>query len=455
MAKENKSGKKITKYHKYSFFNIGTLLFGTVFIYMVISAFMYLTEKHVTAYEVMKGTITGNYRFQALSLRTEEVVNATQSGSVRYYEREGSKTSAGSVVCAINETGSQDPAPIQDFSLSAEDAGRLRNTIANFTINYRDSAFQKVYDLKASVDGMISEIVEDSSADHVNVRNQCTAPDSGFVVYKIDGFENLTEDQLTSALFDQTAYDADNLRSQKNVAAGRPLFKLVTEESWALYFPLDDKLMTELADTEKIRFRFMKDNETFTAPFAIIHNGDEYFGKISLDNSLVRYATDRFLEIELVMNKKAGLKIPSSAIVERSFYKIPEEYVIKNQDTDKEVVLKVETFAEDGSEKVEYVTANVYAHDDDEYMIDAKLLHEGDYVQMEDSVKRIQIQEKDAQVLHGVYNINKGYAVFREITVIDENEEYCVVESNNIYGLAAYDYIVLNASEVTEDQIVY
>ena len=129
--------------------------------------------------------------------------------------------------------------------------------------------------------------------------------------------------------------------------------------------------------------------------------------------------------------------------------------MIKNQDTDKEVVLKVETFAEDGSEKVEYVTANVYAHDDDEYMIDAKLLHEGDYVQMEDSVKRIQIQEKDAQVLHGVYNINKGYAVFREITVIDENEEYCVVESNNIYGLAAYDYIVLNASEVTEDQIVY
>ena len=55
----------------------------------------------------------------------------------------------------------------------------------------------------------------------------------------------------------------------------------------------------------------------------------------------------------------------------------------------------------------------------------------------------------------GVYNINKGYAVFREITVIDENEEYCIVSSNNIYSLAAYDYIVMNADEVTEDQIVY
>lgn len=57
--------------------------------------------------------------------------------------------------------------------------------------------------------------------------------------------------------------------------------------------------------------------------------------------------------------------------------------------------------------------------------------------------------------MHGVYNINKGYAVFREVTVIDENEEYCIVESNNTYSLAAYDYIVLDASEVTEDQIVY
>lgn len=43
----------------------------------------------------------------------------------------------------------------------------------------------------------------------------------------------------------------------------------------------------------------------------------------------------------------------------------------------------------------------------------------------------------------------------REVTIIDENEEYCIVESNNIYGLAAYDYIVLRADEVTEDQIVY
>lgn len=446
---------KITKYRRRPFFNIGTLLFGTIFIYMIISLFMYLTEKHVTAYEVMKGTITGNYRYHALALRTETIVNATQSGSVRYFEREGSRASAGSAVCAVNEAGTDVTSAADDFKIDAENAGRIQDIISNFTINYSGSAFQNAYDLKANVDGRIAEAIEENSSDYVNIQNQCFAPESGFVLYSIDGLETVTEDQLTQDMFTQSGYDPTNLRSRKSVKAGDPLFKLVTKEDWAVYFPISQKLLTELADTQKIRFRFLRDNETFVAPFSVIQNGNDAFGKISLSSSLVRYVDDRFLEIELILNKKEGLKIPSSAIVERTFYQIPEEYVIKNEDTDQEIVLKAERFAEDGSSTVKYITANVYQYTDGYYLIDQNVLSEGDYVQREDSAKRMQIQKKDIVTMHGVYKINKGYAVFREVTVIDENEEYCIVESNNTYSLAAYDYIVLDASEVTEDQIVY
>lgn len=447
--------KKITKYKRYSFFNIGTLLFGTVFIYMIITMFMYLTETHVTSYEVTKGTITGNYRFYALSLRTENIVTASQSGSIRYYEREGSKASSGSVICSINETGSVEPALITDFKLGEDDASRLQETLSTFTINYSGSLFQKTYDLKASIEGTVSAIIEESSASYTSVRNPCTASESGFVIYQIDGFETVAENDLTADMFDQTAYSVTNLRNQENVSAGSPVFKLVTDETWALYFQLDDKLATELADSANIRFRFLKDNVTFTAPFSIVQNGQEKFGKISLDNSLVRYVTDRFLEVELVMNKKSGLKIPVSSIVKRRFYKIPEDYAITNDDSNEEIVLKVESFAEDGSSVIEYVTANVYQYEDGEYLVDYRLLEDGVYILLDDTNKKIQLGDDDVETLHGVYNINKGYAVFREITVIDENEEYCIVESNSPYGLAAYDYIVLNADEVTEDQIVY
>lgn len=450
-----KPANKITRYRRYSFFNIGTLLFGTIFIYMVISVFMYATETHVTAYEVKKGTITGNYRYHALALHEELVVNAPQSGSLRYLVREGVKTSAGGAVCAITEGSTAEAASINDFTMDTEDAKRMLNTMSGFTINYSGSAFQKTYDLKSGIEGIISEIIEENSDSYVGSRNQVCAPESGFAVYSIDQFETITEADLTSSIFNQSSYSAEDLRGRKSVKAGEPVFKLITSESWALYFPLDNKLMTELADTQKLRFRFLKDNVTFSAPFSIVSNGEEAYGKITMDSSIVRYASDRFLEIELVMNKKSGLKIPTSSIVERSFYRVPEEYVIENTDTNQEVALKIEHFGEDGSSKISYLTANVYDYEDGDYLIDQQLLEDSDYILMDNSSKKMQLQEKDLKVLHGVYNINKGYAVFREITVIDENEEYCIVESNNIYGLAAYDYIVLNASEVTEDQIVY
>jgi hypothetical protein len=424
---------------------------------MVISMIIYLTQTHVTSYEVMKGTITGNYRYHALAVHTETIVNATQSGSVHYYEREGSKTSAGSVVCSINETGAEDPVAISDFTIDSDNASRLRDTISSFTIDYSGSTFQHTYDLKASLQSRISEIIDENNDGYVSVRNQCTAPESGFVIYSIDGYETLTDSDLSSDLFDENGYSATNLRNQKKVSAGNPLFKLITDETWYLYFPIDSKLMTELVDNTSIRFRFLKDNETFSAPFTIVQNGTESFGKITLNNSLVRYSTDRFLEIELVMNKKSGLKIPTSALVQRTFYRIPEEYAIVNQDTDTEIVLKAQSFAEDGSANTRYVTATVYSYDSDsgEYLIDQQLLEDVSYLLIDDSAKKMQITDKYLETMYGVYNINKGYAVFREVTVIDENEEYCIVESNNIYSLAAYDYIALNAADVTDDQIVY
>ena len=136
------------------------------------------------------------------------------------------------------------------------------------------------------------------------------------------------------------------------------------------------------------------------------------------------------------------------------FHRIPEEYVIKNADTDKEIALKVEHFAGDGSSKVSYITANVYRYENNEYLIDQKVLSEGDYIQLEDSAKRIQVQEKNLETLHGVYNINKGYAVFRRIDVIYQTEEYAIIRSGTEYGVSLYDHIALDGSTVTENVII-
>lgn len=69
------SGKnKIVKYRRNPILNIGTILFGILFLYMIICLFLYLTSKHITAYEVTAGPLSGNYRYTGLALKSETVM---------------------------------------------------------------------------------------------------------------------------------------------------------------------------------------------------------------------------------------------------------------------------------------------------------------------------------------------------------------------------------------------
>ena len=74
-----KNSKKIVKYKKYIGINIGTLLFGIVFVYMMVCIVMYLTSTHIAPYEVKKGSLSGNNKYTALALKSETVVEATKT----------------------------------------------------------------------------------------------------------------------------------------------------------------------------------------------------------------------------------------------------------------------------------------------------------------------------------------------------------------------------------------
>ena len=50
---------------------------------------------------------------------------------------------------------------------------------------------------------------------------------------------------------------------------------------------------------------------------------------------------------------------------------------------------------------------------------------------------------------------SKGYAVFKQIHILCESDEYYIVESGNSYGLANYDHIALVGKDVRENDIVY
>ena len=81
------------------------------------------------------------------------------------------------------------------------------------------------------------------------------------------------------------------------------------------------------------------------------------------------------------------------------------------------------------------------------------MFEEGSVLRKTDSDDTYELKEKKS--LKGVYNINKGYAVFKEVDILCESEEYYIVESGNDYGLSNYDHIALTGADVRENDVVF
>ena len=55
---------------------------------------------------------------------------------------------------------------------------------------------------------------------------------------------------------------------------------------------------------------------------------------------------------------------------------------------------------------------------------------------------------RETKPLKGVYNINQGYAVFKEVDILCESDEYYIVREGDTYGLNNYDHIVQNGDSM-------
>ena len=112
-----------------------------------------------------------------------------------------------------------------------------------------------------------------------------------------------------------------------------------------------------------------------------------------------------------------------------------------------------ETYGENGNISSELIKATIYSESETDYYVDTSTLRIGDYIIMPDSQNKYPISK--VGTLIGVYNMDKGYADFKEITVLYSNEEYSIVKSNTQYGLSVYDHIVLDAASVQENDFLH
>ncbi|CUO84130.1 HlyD family secretion protein [[Eubacterium] contortum] len=458
MASRKDNSISINKYKRKREMNIGIFIFAIVFIYLIVTIVMYAAAKKISVYEVREGSILTDNSYTGLILREETVVHAENSGYINYFQNENSKIKAGANVYAVTSQKLSYPEETStETSLSTEEQNTLIVKTQSFNENFNPQKFSSVYSLKNEIDNTLqnaSNQTKTAQMDAVLSHNGAGAdvyqtPRDGIMVLDFDGCESLTADSFKKADFDRSSYKKVSLEDNMQVKKGEPAYKLVTSEKWSVIIELDKDMAGKLADTTYIKTRIDKDSESIWADFSILKKDGEYYGRLDYDNSMIRYAGDRFLNIELILEDESGLKIPKSSVVEKEFFVVPAEYITTGGNSSASGVMVQKR----GGNAV-FQAADIYkSTEDGSVYLSTCMLKKGTVLVKPESAETLVLSETQPQ--KGVFNINKGYAVFRQVTILAESDEYYIVKEGDSYGLYNYDHIVQDGDSVDEDEVVY
>lgn len=457
MPRKRKKSVNIIRYKSKREMNIGILIFSVIFFYLLITIFTYATDKRISVYEVRKGSIVKDNSYTGLVLREEKVITAEDSGYVSYFQDENSKVKKGGNIYALSAKALNTEQISEDASnvkINEDIVESVVLKIQNANQSYNTQKFSNVYSVKNEINATLQSASNVSKTTKLDAA--ITSQNSGVKVYQsvsdgmisltLDGYETLTEKEIDKDSFNYSQYAVKQLNDQMQVEIGDPVYKLITDENWKVYIQLSEEAAEELKDITSIKTKIDKDNETIWADFSIIKKNGEYYGCLGYDNSMIRYSKERYLNVELILQDQKGLKIPKSSVIEKEFFVVPQEYLTASGASDGFLVQK------DGD--AVFCSADIYDVSEDGYLyVNPKDFKVNMVLIKPESTETYILKEK--QTLKGVYNINKGYAVFRKIDILCENDEYYIVEEGTIYGLSNYDHIVQDGDQVKEDEVVF
>ncbi len=445
------------------------IIFAVVLIYIICFFVMYISKSKVQIYEAEIGSLSNNATYSAVIVRQEKIFNSDYSGNVNYYQREASRVKSGDTVYTVDETGKftellSKRSAEGGNSLSTDSLNEIKETLNEYKMDYDNNNFAALYDLKADLNGSVLQSINESVMNNIdsvtsqagsqNFFQTIKATENGIVVYSVDGYENVNESNISSDMFDKSKYSKNNLKSESLIVDNNPAYKLITSEDWYILIPLNDSDIEKysLSSKRSIKVKFKKDNIEATGAFSIVNKDGNSYGKVSFDKYMIRYATERIVDVEIISSGKSGIKIPVSSVTESEFYTIPKEYLTTGGNSNSYGFI-TEKYGSDGQLTTTFSAVDIYKTTDDYCYISKNDFTAGTSVVKPDSSSRYVIGPTEK--LKGVYCVNTGYTVFKLVEIYDGNNEYYIVKQNVSYGVSVYDRIVLDASKYTENQMIY
>lgn len=462
------SSRKRPAYSNEFKLNIGTIIFMIIFLYVVIRIIMSLQKESLSIYEVQNSYIDTNISATALIVRDEALIKTDSSGYVSYYVRDGQRVGKNKTIYTIDETGSvyeKIKEKNEDIlSMSNESLTDVRTRISNYENYFDYSRFSDVYNFRYDIENAVLELTNEalieqltSLDDEKNISStykKVNTPESGIVTYYQDGYEKFNINSFKSSDLDKSQYKKKTLKTGEILNVGDPVYKLITSENWKLIIPLTKSQVNQLKDRETLRINIHNSSRDIRCPFELKEMDGETFAILSLNQQMVNYINDRFIDIVIMMDQNNGLKIPNTSITKKEVYKIPVSYLSNGSDSQEKEFFNVKILNDKGEVSVKQIKPTIYKTDDKYAYADPNDFSTDTVLVNTTTNDTFPLSKAKKKKLDGVFCVNQGVAAFRYIEILFQDDEYTIVKDNVNYSIAWYDRIVLNHSLVSENQII-
>ena len=469
-------------------------LFVFVLIIIYIIGYFYTNARRpeVSQMRVEMGVIAQPTSFSGVIIRDEAVYYATDAGALMFHVENHERVRAGFVVASIQDAAqvAVHRANLADIDQQAVNAHRQRTGVAinegeivrrnQAILTYVDSA---AFDLATgNISGIfrLGDTVRQSLQSrnmlyfsdevamlgYANERERALAgmaraisnvpaTSSGIFSNMVDGLEsqlnianlsNISRELTTAAVQLPTFYSPE-------VAAGDALFRIVRSNDWFIAAYVN----RAYADTwsPNTTVTLFVEEAAAIVPLAVqVHSltdagPDEVLVVFRTNNDLMRFLDRRNITFSLARGAQEGFKIPQTAIVERSRFPVPAEFVfIENN-------VRAVNLMTGGGVVIESVTGSFSSNGELFFiMADSTRLRVGDVLVMGDA----QFILDTVNTVPGVFVTNIGATQFREVNItgfFDENADYIILDPSRNPNLRLFDRIVSDARAVSDRLLLH
>ena len=356
-------------------------------------------------------------------------------------------------VAQLIETAAQNNSTLTDDNISS-----LKKNISKYVLTYDNNSFYDAYQFQYDLNTALIECVNLNTIESINqsltnsgnpafIINK--AQSTGIVEFYTDGYEGVTVDTITEDLFNKSTYKKNSILPGSLIENGTAIYKTMNDEEWSIVVPLTSEQAAAYADTSIVPLRLVSENINTSGYFSIKQIGSNSYGVITLKRFMMKYAGERFVEIEITGQTTNGLKIPKTAVTDKEFYVVPKEYMMKGGNDNEPGFCRQIV----GTENIEFISPDIFATVEDMCYIEKSELAANDVLVKTDSQSKYVVGAVGS--LKGVYNVNTGYTTFRYIEILSEKNGYYIIKNGTAHGLTQYDHIVLNASMVEDNSVIF